>query len=112
VTGNQAVAISPKIPSGIIAHAAHVDRWVLMNSDGAVLSFGAGGIRWNHPESGKSGWLIRELEGKAVNGINEMWPDGTGGMFFGTNDIEMVEKAQPSRPTAIYRMTVDSKITS
>jgi sugar lactone lactonase YvrE len=83
---------------------------VLMNADGSVLSSGPGGIRWNNPDSGKSGWLLRQIEGKAINGINEMWPDGTGGIFFGTNDIEMVEKAQPTRPTAIYRLTVDGKV--
>jgi sugar lactone lactonase YvrE len=83
---------------------------VLMNADGAVLSSGAGGIRWNHPESRKSGWLLREIDGKAINGINEMWPDGTGGIYFGTNDIEMIEKAQPTRPSAIYRLTLDRQV--
>lgn len=83
---------------------------VLMNADGAVLSSGAGGIRWNHPESKKSGWLLREIAGKAINGINEMWPDGTGGIFFGTNDIDMVAKAQPTRPTAIYRLTLEGQV--
>ncbi|MDE8652911.1 SMP-30/gluconolactonase/LRE family protein [Novosphingobium album (ex Liu et al. 2023)] len=80
---------------------------VLMNADGAVLSSGQGGIMWNHPETGKSGWLIAELEGRPVNGINEMWPDGTGGIFFGTNDIEHVIAARESRPTAVYRLTRD-----
>jgi sugar lactone lactonase YvrE len=82
---------------------------VLMNADGAVLSSGGGGIMWNHPETGRSGWLIRELEGKPVNGVNEMWPDGTGGIFFGTVDIEMVEQAGTPRPTAIYRLTRDKQ---
>jgi sugar lactone lactonase YvrE len=83
---------------------------VLMNADGSVLSSGPGGIRWNNPDSKKSGWLVREIDGKAINGINEMWPDGTGGIFFGTNDIEMVEKAQPTRPTAIYRLALDGQV--
>lgn len=83
---------------------------VLMNDDGAVLSTGAGGIMWNNPDSGKAGWLLHEIEGQVINGINELVPDGTGGIFFGTNDIEMVEKAQPTRPTAIYRLTADRKV--
>ncbi|MCE7796414.1 SMP-30/gluconolactonase/LRE family protein [Sphingobium sufflavum] len=83
---------------------------VMMNADGAVLSSGPGGIMWNNLDTGQSGWLIRELDGKPINGINEMWPDGTGGIFFGTNDIEMVVAAQPTRPTALYRLTVAGEV--
>jgi len=83
---------------------------VMMNEDGSVLSTGQGGIMWNNPDSGKSGWLLDRLEGAPINGINEMMPDGTGGIYFGTNDIEMVIAAKPARPTAIYRLTVDRQV--
>lgn len=83
---------------------------VMMNEDGGVLSTGAGGIMWNNPETGKSGWLLDEIDGKPINGINEMVPDGTGGIFFGTNDIEMVLAGQPSRPTQLYRLTADRQV--
>jgi len=82
----------------------------LMNADGSVLSSGPGGIMWNNMETGASGWLLHEIDGKIINGINELVPDGTGGIFFGTNDIEMVEKGQPTRPTALYRLTLDRKV--
>jgi sugar lactone lactonase YvrE len=83
---------------------------LLMNADGSVLSSGPGGIRWNHPETGRSGWLLHEIEGKVINGINEMMPDGTGGIYFGTVDIDRVERAEPTRPTAIYRLTVEGEV--
>lgn len=83
---------------------------VMMNADGAVLSSGQGGIRWNHPETGASGWLITQLDDGPVNGINEMWPDGLGGIFFGTNDIEHVIEAKPSRPTRLYHLAKDRKL--
>lgn len=83
---------------------------VMMNEDGSVLSSGPGGIMWNNPDSGKSGWLIHEIDGVEINGINEMWPDGAGGIFFGTSDIENVIIAQPTRPTAIYRLTKDRQL--
>ena len=83
---------------------------VMMNACGAVLSSGPGGIMWNNPDTGKSGWLVHEIDGKVINGVNEMWPDGTGGIFFGTNDIEMVIAAQTTRPTAIYRLTTDREV--
>jgi len=31
---------------------------VLVNADGCVLSTGAGGIMWNNPATGASGWLL------------------------------------------------------
>ena len=83
---------------------------VMMNADGAVLSTGEGGIMWNHPDTGKSGWLLEELEGKPINGINEMMPDGRGGIFFGTNDIEMVIQGGQTRPTEIWRLTADREL--
>jgi len=83
---------------------------VLMNADGAVLSSGEGGIMWNNPDTGASGWLIDTIDGKPINGINEMVPDGTGGIFFGTNDIEMVIKGGQPRPTEVYRLTADRQL--
>lgn len=83
---------------------------VLMNADGAVFSSGQGGIMWNNPDTGRSGWLLDRLEGKPINGINEMWPDGTGGIFFGTNDIDSIIEAKDTRPTAIYRLTADREV--
>lgn len=82
---------------------------VLMNADGCVLSSGEGGIMWNDPESGACGWLLSTIDGEPINGINEMVPDGTGGIFFGTNDIEMVIKGEQTRPTAIYRLCPDGR---
>lgn len=83
---------------------------VMMNEDGSVLSTGQFGIMWNNPETGKSGWLLQELEGQPINGINEMWPDGTGGMYIGTNDIEMIIEGKDTRPTKLYRMTADGEV--
>jgi sugar lactone lactonase YvrE len=83
---------------------------VMLNADGSVLSTGEGGIMWNNPETGKSGWLLDAIEGRPINGVNEMVPDGTGGIFFGTNDIEMVLAGKPSRPTALYRLTVERQV--
>ncbi|MCX7864220.1 MAG: SMP-30/gluconolactonase/LRE family protein [Novosphingobium sp.] len=100
-------------PDGTRVGSFNEDRmWtggVMMNADGRVLSTGAHGIMWNDPETGKSGWLLDELEGQPINGINEMWPDGTGGIFFGTNDIEKIILGEDTRPTAIYRLTVDRR---
>jgi sugar lactone lactonase YvrE len=83
---------------------------VMMNADGAVLSSGPGGIMWNHPETGRSGWLLHEIDGQVINGINEMMPDGTGGIYFGTNDIDYVIEGKATRPTALYRLTRERQV--
>jgi sugar lactone lactonase YvrE len=80
---------------------------VMMNHDGAVLSSGQGGIMWNDPGTGRSGWLLETLDGEPINGINEMVPDGTGGIYFGTTDIAMVIKGEATRPTELWRLTAD-----
>jgi sugar lactone lactonase YvrE len=78
---------------------------VALNADGAVFSSGQYGIMWNDPASGESGWLLDELEGEPINGINEMWPDGEGGLFLGTNDIENIILGKEARPSTLYRLT-------
>lgn len=83
---------------------------IMLNEDGAILSSGQGGIMWNHPESGKSGWLITEIAGEPINGINEMVADGHGGIFCGTVDLEMVVAGQPTRPAAIYHLAADGSV--
>jgi sugar lactone lactonase YvrE len=87
----------------------NADRmWIgglLMNEDGSVLSSGRGGIMWNHPDTRRSGWLISEIDGTPINGINEMMPDGTGGIYFGTIDLDNIVDGKPTRPAAIYRLT-------
>ena len=101
-------------PNGTKVISFNQDRmWtggIMVNEDGSVLSTGERGIMWNNPETGKSGWLLDSLEGKPINGINEMMPDGTGGIFFGTNDIEMVIQGGETRPTELWRMTADRQL--
>ncbi|MBB4857568.1 sugar lactone lactonase YvrE [Novosphingobium chloroacetimidivorans] len=84
---------------------------VIMNADGCVLSTGEGGIMWNHPESGASGWLLDAIGGKPINGINEMAPDGEGGLFFGTSDLERVIQGEPARPSQIYHLSASRELT-
>jgi sugar lactone lactonase YvrE len=83
---------------------------IMLNEEGSVLSTGAGGIMWNNPDSGKSGWLLSQIDGKPINGINEMAPDGMGGIYFGTVDIERIRRGEPTRQAALYRLGVDGQV--
>lgn len=82
---------------------------IMMNADGSVLSTGQFGIMWNNPDTGKSGWLLQELDGQPINGINEIWPDGTGGIFLGTNDIERIIEGQETRSSELWRLTAEGE---
>ena len=101
-------------PDGTPFGAFNEDRmWtggVMMNSCGAVLSSGQGGIMWNNPDTGKSGWLLQEIDGEPINGVNEMWPDGEGGIFFGGLDIENIIAGKATRPVSLYRLTADRRV--
>lgn len=102
-------------PDGTPLGTLNPDRmWtggVLMNDDGCVLSSGQGGIRWNDPDTGTSGWLVDRIDGQPVNGINEMVPDGKGGLWFATTDIENVIAGKPTQPTAIHHLAQDGSLT-
>ncbi len=101
------------MPDGSITTFNSQRMWtggVLLNDDGAVLSSGAGGIMWNHPATQKSGWLLEKINGEPINGINEMIPDGTGGIYFGTVDLERIMRGEEPRPSALYRLTVDGNV--
>ena len=84
---------------------------VMLNHDGAVLSSGQHGIMWNQPETGASGWLLNEIAGLPINGINEMMPDGTGGIVFGTVDLDMIIQGKETRGAALYRLGTDGTVT-
>ena len=102
-------------PEGALVVTFNAERmWtggVMMNADGAVLSSGQGGIMWNHPESGQSGWLLDAIDGAPINGINEMAADSMGGIFFGTVDLDSVIKAEQPGSTAIYRLSATRELT-
>jgi sugar lactone lactonase YvrE len=102
-----------RYPDGAVSSLNPERMWtggIMVNEDGSVLSTGGGGIMWNNPQTGASGWLLDEIDGKPINGVNEMVPDGEGGIYFGTLDLEMVLAGQPARPTEIYRLTADRQV--
>ncbi len=83
---------------------------ILLNDDGSVLSSGAGGIKWNNPETGQSGWLLNSINAEPISGVNEMVGDGQGGLYFGTCDIENIARGATPKASDIYRLTCDGDV--
>lgn len=83
---------------------------VLFNSDGAVLCSGIDGIAWFHPVTGASGMLLGAIDEQPLRGVNEIVPDGQGGIYFGTMDIASMAQGEPLGPSALYRLTRDGRV--
>jgi len=83
-----------------------------LNDDGAVIVSGTGGIVWIHPETGASGTLIDTVDGEKISGVNDIFPDGNGGLYFGTVDhINMLSGKEFFGKSALYRLAPDGTTT-
>jgi sugar lactone lactonase YvrE len=92
----------------------HERMWIggiAVNEDGSVLCSGPGGIAWFNPQTGQSGTLLTSIDGAPLSGVNEMCPDGHGGMIFGTLDLPSILKGERTSPVALYRLDLDGKVT-
>lgn len=80
---------------------------LLLNADGALLIAGGGGVVWADPASGASGVLV-----DGFDGVNEMRPDGRGGMVFGSIDLPAILRGDKPGPSAIYRLSAERELTT
>jgi len=100
-------------PDGSLDHWLAARKWIgglLLNQDGSVLCSGPGGIDWFNPRTGRSGTLLSEIDGQALSGINEMCPDGHGGIVFGTLDLAAIVRAERPAPVALYRLDIERRV--
>ncbi|MDG2001758.1 MAG: SMP-30/gluconolactonase/LRE family protein [Novosphingobium sp.] len=98
-----------------------VDAWLTerttvgglaINQDGAMIVSGTGGIVWIHPDTGATGTLIDTVDGESISGVNDIFPDGQGGLYFGTVDhISMLSGKEFFRKSALYRVYQDGATT-
>ena len=79
---------------------------LLLNADGSLLIAGEGGIAWANPTTRASGMLVEGFEG-----VNEMRPDGRGGMVFGTIDLPAILRGERPGPSSIYRLSAYRELT-
>lgn len=79
---------------------------LLRNADGSLLIAGAGGVAWADPATGAAGMLV-----DGFDGVNEMYPDGRGGMVFGTIDLPAILRGERPGPSSICRLSSGREIT-
>jgi sugar lactone lactonase YvrE len=83
-----------------------------LNEDGALLCSGTGGIVWLQPATGAGGTLVDTIHGALISGVNDMTPDGRGGLIFGTVDHERMFRGERYfGGSAIYRLSADRQLT-
>ena len=85
---------------------------ILLNEDGCLLVSGPGGIVWFNPATSATGVLLDAIDGQPIPGVNEMRPDGNGGVYFGTLDLPAILRGQTPGPVGLYRLDVERKVTS
>jgi sugar lactone lactonase YvrE len=98
-----------------------VDQWLTertiiggmaMNDDGRLILSGTGGLVWLDPQSGKSGTLLDAIDDEPISGVNDMFPDGRGGLWFGWVDHVRMRKGEDFFGTsALYRLDPDGTVT-
>lgn len=99
----------------------HVDSWhterkiiggLAINEDGSMICSGTGGIVWFNPETGASGTLLDTIAGEPISGVNDILPDGRGGLYFGTVDhISMLSGKDFFGSSGLYRLKPDKSVT-
>jgi sugar lactone lactonase YvrE len=92
-----------------LADSKHIGG-VVLNADGAIICGGGAGLVWLDPETGRSGVLLNSADGEPLSGVNDMYPDGRGGIYFGTLS-QAGEYGQPHTLTGLYRANADGHAT-
>jgi sugar lactone lactonase YvrE len=82
-----------------------------LNEDGALVLSGPGGLIWLDPATGTTGLLLDTIDGKSICGVNDVMPDGKGGLYFGTLDFGAIQDSQPFGHSALYRLGTNGRVT-
>ena len=88
-------------------------KWVgsiLFNNESSVLFAGEFGISWLDSETGETGYLIDNVEGAPLPGVNEMVVDSKGGIYFGTLDVPAIATGGIPGPATLYRLDASGAV--
>lgn len=101
-------------PDGTVRALLPGKQWIgglALNEDGVLLVSGRGGIAWLDPANGATGMLLDSIDGRPIGSVNDVQPDGKGGLYFGTMDGAALERGETPAPCSLYRLDVDGRVT-
>ena len=89
-------------------------HWIaamLLNVNGEIIYSGPSGIQWFNPTTHDSGILLDTIAGQKIRGVNEMTPDRSGGMYFGSIDLQSIIQGKKPGPSSLNHLSVDRCVT-
>ena len=89
-------------------------KWIgglALNENGGIVCSGHGGLWYVDERTGASRPLLDRIDGAAINAINDIQPDGSGGLYFGTIDGSSLAAGLPSQPGALFRLDPGGEVT-
>lgn len=106
--------IHKRSPDGRIATLLPDRRWIggiALNEDGAIICSGRGGLWYVNERTSENRPLLTEIAGEAINAVNDIQPDGRGGLYFGTIDGRSLEAGLTPQQGALFRLDPDGRVT-
>ncbi|MGB8365937.1 MAG: SMP-30/gluconolactonase/LRE family protein [Rhizomicrobium sp.] len=83
---------------------------IAFNRDNRIICSGTGGLVWLDPETGSSGSLLDNIDGRPIGGINDMIANRHGGLFFGLVDHPSMFRGERMGPSALCRFDADGRV--
>ncbi|HLG86510.1 MAG TPA: SMP-30/gluconolactonase/LRE family protein [Alphaproteobacteria bacterium] len=100
---------------GTIGTVVRERKWIgglALNHDGGIICSGHGGLCYAHPKSGQSRSLLAAIGETPINAVNDIQPDGRGGLYFGTYDGAGLLAGRTPEPGALHRLDPDGRVTT
>lgn len=101
-------------PDGRIQSFLEGRTWIgglAFNDDGAIVCAGRKDMILFYEKIGEIRTLLSELDGQPVGAVNDMYPDGQGGIIAGLIDAKNVGAGRPAEPRPIIRLDPSGKVT-
>jgi sugar lactone lactonase YvrE len=100
-------------PSGITPYVTNKKAiaGACVDESGLIIHSEADGLGWLNPVSGVGGTLLDTIDGRKVGAINDIFPDGKGGLYFSTSHTGPHPYYEPPGTTDLYRLDPDGRTT-
>ncbi len=88
-------------------------KWIgglALNQEGGIICSGHGGLCYAHPKGGHSRSLLSAIGDAPINAVNDIQPDGRGGLYFGTYDGAALLAGRTPEPGALHRLDADGRV--